>query len=116
LEALDRRTLVRILTEPKDSVVRQYQRLFAMDNVRLEFETDAMETVATEAFLRRTGARGLRSIVEDVLLDTMFEIPSRNDIARCVVTREVFTQHRQPQVFNIQGQPVHLNKELRSAA
>ncbi|MBP8293219.1 MAG: AAA family ATPase, partial [Caldilineaceae bacterium] len=116
LEALDRRTLVRILTEPKDSVVRQYQRLFAMDNVRLEFEPDAMETVATEAFLRRTGARGLRSIVEDVLLDTMFEIPSRNDIARCVVTREVFTQHRQPQVFNTQGQPVHLNKELRSAA
>ncbi len=116
LEALDRRTLVRILTEPKDAVVRQYQRLFAMDNVRLEFEPDAMETVATEAFLRRTGARGLRSIVEDVLLDTMFEIPSRNDIARCVVTREVFTQHRQPQVFNLQGQPVHLNKELRSAA
>ena len=116
LEALDRRTLVRILTEPKDSVVRQYQRLFAMDNVRLEFEPNAMETVATEAFLRRTGARGLRSIVEDVLLDTMFEIPSRNDIARCVVTREVFTQHRQPQVFNTQGQPVHLNKELRSAA
>ena len=83
LEALTRRTLVRILTEPKDSVVRQYQRLFAMDNVRLEFENDALETVATEAFLRRTGARGLRSIVEDVLLDIMFEIPSRDDIVRC---------------------------------
>ncbi len=75
LEALTRRTLVRILTEPKDSVVRQYQRLFAMDNVRLEFENEALETVATEAFLRRTGARGLRSIVEDALLDVMFEIP-----------------------------------------
>ena len=116
LEALDRRTLVRILTEPKDSVVRQYQRLFAMDNVRLEFEPDAMETVATEAFLRRTGARGLRSIVEDVLLDTMFEIPSRGDIVRCVVNKDVFTQHKPPLLFNAQGQPVYLNKELRSAA
>ena len=116
LEALDRRTLVRILTEPKDSVVRQYQRLFAMDNVRLEFEPDAMETVATEAFLRRTGARGLRSIVEDVLLDTMFEIPSRGDIVRCVVNKDVFTQHKPPLLFNAQGQLVYLNKELRSAA
>jgi ATP-dependent Clp protease ATP-binding subunit ClpX len=116
LEALDRRTLVRILTEPKDSVVRQYQRLFAMDNVRLEFELDAMETVATEAFLRRTGARGLRSIVEDVLLDTMFEIPSRGDIVRCVVNKDAFTQHKPPLLFNAQGQLVYLNKELRSAA
>lgn len=116
LEALDRRTLVRILTEPKDSVIRQYQRLFAMDNVQLEFEPDALETVATEAFLRRTGARGLRSIVEDVLLDTMFEIPSSNDIVRCVVTRETFTQCKQPLLFNNLGQPAFLNKELRSAA
>ena len=116
LEALDRRTLVRILTEPKDSVVRQYQRLFAMDNVRLEFEPEAMETVATEAFLRRTGARGLRSIVEDVLLDTMFEIPSRSDIVRCVVNKDVFTQHKAPLLFNAQGQLVQLHKELRTAA
>jgi ATP-dependent Clp protease ATP-binding subunit ClpX len=116
LEALTRRTLVRILTEPKDSVVRQYQRLFAMDNVRLEFENDALETVATEAFLRRTGARGLRSIVEDVLLDIMFEIPSRDDIVRCVVTKETFTQNRQPMLYNASGQPVFLGRELRTAA
>ena len=116
LEALTRRTLVRILTEPKDSVVRQYQRLFAMDNVRLEFEADALETVATEAFLRRTGARGLRSIVEDALLDVMFEIPSRDDIVRCVVTKETFAQNRQPVLFNASGQPVFLGRELRSAA
>jgi ATP-dependent Clp protease ATP-binding subunit ClpX len=116
LEALTRRTLVRILTEPKDSVVRQYQRLFAMDNVRLEFETDALETVATEAFLRRTGARGLRSIVEDALLDVMFEIPSRDDIVRCVVTKETFAQKRQPMLFNASGQPIFLGRELRSAA
>jgi ATP-dependent Clp protease ATP-binding subunit ClpX len=116
LEALTRRTLVRILTEPKDSVVRQYQRLFAMDNVRLEFETEALETVATEAFLRRTGARGLRSIVEDALLDVMFEIPSRDDIVRCIVTKETFAQKRQPMLFNASGQPVFLGRELRSAA
>jgi ATP-dependent Clp protease ATP-binding subunit ClpX len=116
LEALTRRTLVRILTEPRDSVVRQYQRLFAMDNVHLEFESEALETVATEAFLRRTGARGLRSIVEDALLDVMFDIPSRDDIVRCVVTKETFTQNRQPMLYNASGQPVFLGRELRSAA
>ena len=116
LEALDRKTLVRILTEPRDSVVRQFQRLFAMDNVVLEFEPDALEAVATEAFLRRTGARGLRSIVEGALLDIMFEIPSRDDIVRCVVNRAVFTQDKQPLLFTAQGQPVFLTRELRSAA
>jgi ATP-dependent Clp protease ATP-binding subunit ClpX len=116
LEALDRRTLVRILTEPRNSVVRQFQRLFAMDNVRLEFEEPALEAVATEAFLRRTGARGLRSIVEDALLDVMFEIPSRDDVTRCVVNIDVFTQRAQPLLFNTYGQRVFLNRELKSAA
>jgi ATP-dependent Clp protease ATP-binding subunit ClpX len=116
LEALTRRTLVRILTEPRDSVVRQYQRLFAMDNVRLEFESDALDTVATEAFLRRTGARGLRSIVEDALLDVMFEIPSSEDIVRCLVTKDTFSQRRQPLLFNSHGQRVFLERELRPAA
>jgi len=116
LEALDRRTLVRILTEPRNSVVRQFQRLFAMDSVRLEFEDAALDAVATEAFLRRTGARGLRSIVEDALLDVMFEIPSREDVTRCVVAGEVFTHHSQPMLFNNYGQRVFLNREFRSAA
>ena len=116
LEALDRKTLVRVLTEPKGSVVRQYQRLFAMDNVRLEFEPEALDTVATEAFLRKTGARGLRSIVEDVLLDVMFEIPSRDDIVRCLVTKETFAQRRSPLLFNTIGQQVFLTRELRAAA
>ena len=116
LDALDRRTLVRILTEPRNSVVRQFQRLFAMDGVALEFEEQALEAVATEAFLRRTGARGLRSIVEDALLDVMFEIPSRDDIARCVVNAEVFTQRTQPMLFNTYGQRVFLSRDLKSAA
>ena len=116
LEALDRRTLVRILTEPRNSVVRQFQRLFAMDNVKLEFEEAALDAVATEAFLRKTGARGLRSIVEDALLDVMFEIPSRQDIARCVVNVEVFTHRAQPLLFNSHGQRVFLSREFKSAA
>jgi ATP-dependent Clp protease ATP-binding subunit ClpX len=116
LEGLDRKTLVRILTEPKNSVVRQIQRLFAMDGVTLEFAPDSLEAVATEAFLRKTGARGLRSIVEEALLDVMFEIPSRDDIVRCVVTREVFTQGKAPTLYSPQGQSVTVPREYRSAA
>lgn len=116
LDALDRRTLVRILTEPKNSIVRQFQRLFAMDKVELSFDPDALEAVATEAFLRKTGARGLRSIVEEGLLDVMFEIPSREDVVRCVVTRDVFTEDKLPKLFGRQGQPVSLGREFRSAA
>jgi len=116
LEGLDRKTLVRILTEPKNSVVRQFQRLFAMDDVELEFVPDALDAVATEAFLRKTGARGLRSIVEEALLDVMFEIPSREDVARCVVTSEVFTQGQAPTLYNQQGQPIPLPREYRTAA
>jgi ATP-dependent Clp protease ATP-binding subunit ClpX len=116
LEGLDRGTLVRILTEPKNSIVRQFQRLFAMDNVALTFEYDGLEAVATEAFLHRTGARGLRSIVEGALLDVMFEIPSRDDIVSCVVTRDVFLHGKPPLLYNGQGQQVSLGRELKSAA
>lgn len=108
LQALDRKAMVDILTKPKNSIVRQFQRLFAMDGVKLEFNTDALDAAATEAFLRRTGARGLRSIVEEALLDMMYEIPGREGIARCVVDRAVFTQRRSPKLFSAQGQPVHL--------
>lgn len=116
LEGLDRQTLVRILTEPRNSVVRQFKRLFAMDGVELDFEPDALDAVATEAFLRKTGARGLRSIVEEALLDVMFEIPSSSDVARCVVTKGVFTEGHAPTLYNTQEQPVVFPRELRSAA
>lgn len=117
LNPLDRNTMVRILTEPKNSVVRQYQRLFAMDDVELEFEAEALDAVATEAFLRRTGARGLRSIVEDALLDVMYEIPSRDDIIRCVVTKDVFTENALPNLFGVKGKPISLAKrKYKSAA
>ncbi len=116
LEALDREALVEILVRPKNSIVRQFQHLFAMDGVELEFTPEALEAAATEAFLRRTGARGLRSIVEDALLDVMYEIPGREDIVRCVVTREVFTEGRQPLLYDAQGLPVELEPSLDQAA
>ena len=117
LEALDRETLVRILTEPKNSVVRQFTRMFAMDGVALEFEPAALEMVAREAFLRHTGARGLRSIVENALLDVMYEIPSRTDVVRCVVGAEVFTRGAPPTLYDAQGHAVELaSPALRKAA
>lgn len=108
LDALDRQTLIRILTEPKNSVVRQFARMFAMDGVTLEFAPDALEIIAREAFMRRSGARGLRGIVETSLLDVMYEIPGRTDITRCLVTRSVFTENAPPTLLNSAGQRVEL--------
>lgn len=116
LNALDRQTLKRILTEPRNSVVRQYKRLFAMDGVELEFEPETLDVIAREAFSRRTGARGLRSIVESALLDVMYEIPGRDDIARCVITPEVITHGKSPLLYNKQGQLVSIAPPLLKAA
>ncbi len=93
---LDREALVRILTDPKNALVKQYARLFELDGVELEFTEDALEAVADQAILRGTGARGLRAIMEEVLLSVMYEVPSRKDIARCVINREVVLEHVNP--------------------
>jgi len=85
---LAREDLITILTEPKNSLVKQFQRFFEFDNVDLVFADEALEAIADRALERETGARGLRSIIEETLLDTQFEIPSRDDVSRCVVTRE----------------------------
>ncbi len=116
LQALDRQAMIEILTQPKNSIVRQFQRLFAIDGVALEFETDALDAAATEAFLRRTGARGLRSIVESALLEVMYEIPGRDDIARCVAERAVFTEQKLPRLYNHQGHLMSLDRKLDQAA
>ena len=87
LEALDENALVNILTEPKNALVKQYQKLFAMDGIRLTFEEDAIREVAKLALERKTGARGLRSILEGIMVDAMYEAPSRKDIAECIVTK-----------------------------
>jgi ATP-dependent Clp protease ATP-binding subunit ClpX len=86
---LDRVALIRILTEPRNALVKQYRKLFELDGVELEFSDDALEAVADQAILRGTGARGLRAIMEEVLLSVMYDIPSRKDVAKCVITREV---------------------------
>ncbi|MDP9395747.1 MAG: ATP-dependent Clp protease ATP-binding subunit ClpX, partial [Actinomycetota bacterium] len=93
---LDREALVRILTDPKNALVKQYAKLFELDGVELEFTPDALDAVADQAILRGTGARGLRAIMEEVLLSVMYEVPSRKDVARCVITREVVLEHVNP--------------------
>jgi ATP-dependent Clp protease ATP-binding subunit ClpX len=89
LEPLDEAALVAILTEPRSALVKQYQKLLRMDNVQLEFDEDALTAIAQEAYRRKTGARALRGIVEELMLDVMYEIPSRKDLKRCRVTREM---------------------------
>jgi len=96
LDALDEEALVKILTEPKNALVRQYQKLFELDGVTLEFEEDALRALAQKAIKRNTGARGLRAILEEVMLEVMYEIPSRKDIVKCVVTREVIENKAKP--------------------
>ena len=88
LEALDEDSLVRILREPKNSLIKQYQKLFDLDDVKLSFEDDAIKEIAKKAFDQKTGARGLRTILENLLLDVMYEIPSKEDIKEVVVTKE----------------------------
>ncbi|WP_432513452.1 ATP-dependent Clp protease ATP-binding subunit ClpX [Kineococcus sp. SYSU DK001] len=96
VENLDAEALVQILTKPRNALAKQYQRMFELDGVELEFTDDALEAVADQAILRGTGARGLRAIIEEVLLPVMFDVPSRDDIARVVVTREVVLKNVNP--------------------
>jgi ATP-dependent Clp protease ATP-binding subunit ClpX len=93
---LDREALIRILTEPRNALVRQYRRLFELDGVDLEFTDDALEAVADQAILRGTGARGLRAILEEVLLSVMYEVPSRKDVERVVITAESVLENVNP--------------------
>lgn len=86
---LDEDTLAAILTEPRSALVKQYQKLLKMDNVQLEFQPDAIRAIAQEAYRRKTGARALRGIVEQIMLDVMYELPSRTDVKNCTITREM---------------------------
>jgi ATP-dependent Clp protease ATP-binding subunit ClpX len=93
---LDQDDLVRILTEPKNALVRQYQKFFSLDSIELVFADEALGAIATKAQERQTGARGLRSIIEEALLDVMFELPSRRDVRKCVITRETIEKGISP--------------------
>ena len=103
LEKLEQKDLVSILTEPKNALVKQYQKLFLMDEVELEFEQEALDAIAAKAIERKTGARGLRSIIESVMMDLMFEIPSREEVAKVIVTKAVVDNEGQPELYNKKG-------------
>ncbi len=96
LKDLDRDALIRIMTEPRNAIVKQYKKLLSMDDVELEFERDALEAIVDKAMERKTGARGLRSILEDIMRDIMFEIPSNPKIAKCTITRDVVVNKANP--------------------
>lgn len=89
VEPLDEEALIAILTEPRSALVKQYQKLLKMDNVQLDFKVDALKAIAQEAYRRKTGARALRGIVEELMLEVMYELPSRKDVTRCTITREM---------------------------
>lgn len=98
LEPLDEQALVRILTEPKNALVKQYQKMLEMDNVKLEFEPTALESIAAEAIKRNTGARGLRAIIEGIMLEVMYEAPSREEMSNCVITEQAVQEKIKPEL------------------
>ena len=107
LEELDRDALIEILTKPKNALIKQYKKLFAMDNVELEFEDDAIGLIVDKAIERKTGARGLRSIIEEIMRDIMFEIPSNPKIEKCIITKETVENKEPPKII------LNNNKEIQ---
>ncbi len=101
LEGLDKEALIRILKEPKNALIKQYKKLFEMDGVELDFEDDALESVADQAYERKTGARGLRSIMEKSMMNVMYEIPSDDSIKKCLVTKEAVENGGNPEVVKL---------------
>ncbi|MFS8543018.1 MAG: ATP-dependent Clp protease ATP-binding subunit ClpX, partial [Limnochordales bacterium] len=105
LDALDEDALVRILVEPRNALVKQFQKFFEMDGVELEFTEDALRAIARKAMERKTGARGLRSIVEGLLLDVMYEIPSRDDVHKCIVDEACVLEGAPPRLLRVERKP-----------
>ena len=112
LQGLDKEALVRILKEPKNALIKQYQKLFDMDDVELTFEEDAVLAIAEKAFERKTGARGLRSIMESVMMDTMYQIPSDDTIQACVITKESVDGKSNPLTIHQNGTKENLNPAI----
>ncbi|GAA0355489.1 ATP-dependent protease ATP-binding subunit ClpX [Bacillus horti] len=115
LEPLDEEALIQILTQPKNALVKQYSKLFEMDEVELEFDEDALRAIAKEAITRNTGARGLRSIIEALMLDMMFELPSREDVSKCKITLDVVEKKRSPLLLTKEGDVIQIEKPKESA-
>lgn len=98
LEELSKDALIKIITEPKNALIKQYKKLLSMDNVELELEDDAIDAIAEKALERKTGARGLRGIMEKIMTNIMYELPSRNDVNKCIITRETVVAEKDPQL------------------
>ena len=109
LKDLDKQALIKILVEPKNSLVRQYQKLFEIDGVELVFEQEALEAIVDKAIERKTGARGLRSIIEEIMRDIMFEIPSNPNIEKCIITKATVLENAGPETI------INENKEIRKS-
>lgn len=103
LGSLDKEALIKILTEPKNALTKQYRRLFELDGVELEFEREALEAIADEALSRKTGARGLRAIMESLMLDVMYDIPSRDDIRQCIINYDTVINKQSPKLVLGEG-------------
>ena len=116
LESLSKEMLIRILTEPKNAVLRQFQRFFALDGVELVLTQDALEACADEAIRHKTGARGLRTVLEDTLLDSMYEVPSRRDIQKCIVSGDTIRYHRRRLLLTRSGQAIALEDSMERAS
>lgn len=116
LDALDEAALKQILTEPKNALVKQFQKLLDMDNVVLEFHEDALSSIATEAIRRGTGARGLRAIIESIMLDVMYELPSRDDIQKCIITKEAALREDTPIVLKKDGSSIPFTRKSEETA
>jgi ATP-dependent Clp protease ATP-binding subunit ClpX len=114
LEQLDEEALIEILTKPKNALVKQYQKMLELDDVELEFEEDALKEIAKKAIERKTGARGLRSIIEGIMLDVMFDLPSREDITKCVITAETVLNNSIPKLVLDDG--TVLEEERKTSA
>lgn len=99
LDSLDKAALVRILKEPRNALIKQYQHFLAMDDVALEFEDAALDAIAEEALKRNAGARGLRAIIEEIMRNVMYDVPSRDDVKKCIVTEATVRQHEDPQML-----------------
>jgi len=111
LEELSKDALIRIITEPKNALLKQYKKLFLMDNVELEIEQDAVERIAEKAIERKTGARGLRSILERIMTDIMYEIPSRNDVRKCIITKGTIDNDIMPTLVLVDSKKESENTE-----
>jgi ATP-dependent Clp protease ATP-binding subunit ClpX len=111
--------MIAILTQPKNALVKQFTRMLDLDGVELVFTEDALEAIAEEAMGRKTGARGLRTIIEETLLEVMYEIPSRSDVVKCVVNGETIRRRTRPLLLTSSGRPIvweDNGEELRDTA